>query len=92
MKAAEQIGRELAYPLTEHNADGSYYADHSGMTKRQYYKAAAMQGSCAGIGSGWTADQLANWCGAVADAMLAEDAEFEAKEAKAKRAAQDPIW
>lgn len=63
-----------------------------GMTMRQYYKAAVMQGLCANPGgpfqqnsqSGWALvnssfHQLSIEAGELADAMLAEDAEFEAR-------------
>jgi hypothetical protein len=51
---------------------------HTGMTMRQYYKAAALMGMCAS-GHYTTGDiseeKMAEWAGHCADAMIAEDQE-----------------
>lgn len=49
----------------------------SGMTMRQYYKAAALQGLLAAGGRREIAERLAELSGVLADAMIAEDAAFE---------------
>ncbi len=69
MSRADEIGKLQVY-------GGDMY---QGMTIRQAYKIAAMQGSLAGGGErGWTIAELGPWCAAVADAMLAEDSAHEA--------------
>jgi len=35
---------DQAFPSVEHNGDGTYYRDLPGMTLRDYFAAAAMQG------------------------------------------------
>lgn len=89
-----------AYPWTEYEQTAErgtappIYFQNGGMTVRQAYKIAALQGILSGnycgpeyahepmkgvhqVKPAWTMGEIAQWAGAMADAMLAEDAEFE---------------
>lgn len=75
-------GNAYPYPLGTCNV--SEPNESGGMTMRQYYKAAALQGllqgeQAYGVNSGWAVGTLVTMSGSLADAMLAEDAEFEAR-------------
>lgn len=68
---------QQAFPTIKGERQGEVevWASRKGMTMRQYYKAAALQGLLA---SGYNIDRYqraANICGSFADAMLAEDEE-----------------
>ncbi len=61
---------EPAYPMDYANG---YCQPHSGLTKREYFAAMAMQGYCGGefIGqSGMPQDSIAKWCVDMADALI----------------------
>lgn len=69
---------------------GGQFAPHGGMTQRQYYKAQALAGLMANPAvvmyknndwmlNGKASPEVARWCGRMANAMIAEDAEHEAK-------------
>lgn len=77
----------FSFNNSAHSVDAS-----GGMTMRQYYKAAVMQGLCANPGGPFQSNSLSGWAlvnssfhqlsieaGELADAMLVEDAEFEAR-------------
>jgi len=67
-----------AHPVNtaNHDAPGAN-EPHPGMSMRQYYKAAALQGllSDSSVRGGF--EEFAEYAGKVADAMLAEDQEAE---------------
>lgn len=77
-----------AYPRQKANVGDDFLAPVNGMSLRQFYKAAALQGLCTrmsearfdllqnGIQGGMNESRVA---GTLADAMLQEDAEFAAK-------------
>lgn len=76
-----------AYPVEGFPGDSFFkqVLPHSGMTMRQAYKLAALQG-ITGRKDTFRSDVVdaAAWCGEFADAMLAEDAEH-AKKQEAKQ-------
>ena len=59
-----------AFPYEERNSSGAPYADHFGMTLRDYFAAKAMQGLLAGKLISTDIQLIANDCYAMADAML----------------------
>lgn len=75
-----------AFPTVEDSPHGGTYVSEYGMTQRQYYKAQALAGLMANtcvVGvhpvAGWglrvcDTEDVAVFCGNVADAMIAEDA------------------
>ena len=71
-----------AFPVPSYvNASGeTFESSPSGMTMRQYYKAAALSGYLASDDSDdMTFSALAHWCADMADEMLKEDEEHGTK-------------
>ena len=66
-------GNDSAFPWDDKNGDGSHYHAHSGMTKREYFAALAMQGMLANpTGDAVYASSYAKAAVTSADALLDE--------------------
>jgi hypothetical protein len=74
---------EPAFPHNEESGDGEFIY-HPGMTMRQWYKGMALTHCSATIREDGIVSSeipmMVKYCGVIADALLAEDAEFEARE------------
>lgn len=74
MSADNTGGPAFPRPAGDYNGTRNGNGAQTGMTLRDYFAAAALQGFCAGLQANDNADEVPGLCYAFADAMLKERA------------------